>query len=261
MQSALGFASLRAMAATGPNQGPVLSSSPLFLTTHWSVVLVAGDPRSPQAAEALERLCRTYWFPLYAFVRRRGYSPEDAQDLTQGFLASLLSTHALRNVHPAKGRFRSFLLASLNHFLANEWDKARTLKRGGGQPAMSLDTAETRYRAEPSENMSPDRLFERQWAVTLLAQVATRLQEDYEAVGKGPLFDALYVYLSGEKGLAPYRQTADQLGMSLDAIKKAVERLRRRYGELLREEIAHTVSDPAEVDEEIRYLRGAVAAR
>jgi len=232
-----------------------------FATTHWSVVLVAGQEALPQAAEALENLCRTYWYPLYAFVRRRGYSPEDAEDLTQGFLASLLSTHALGNVHPAKGRFRSFLLASLNHFLANEWDKASTLKRGGGQPAISLDTAEPRYRAEPSEDVSPDRIFERQWAVTLLAQVAARFREDYESAGKGPLFNALQVYLSGEKGLAPYRETADQLGLSLDAIKKAVERLRRRYGELLREEIAHTVSDPAEVDEEIRYLRSVVAAR
>jgi RNA polymerase sigma-70 factor (ECF subfamily) len=225
------------------------------------VVLAAGQPTLPQAAEALENLCRTYWYPLYAFVRRRGYSPEDAQDLTQEFLASLLSTHALGTVHPAKGRFRSFLLASLNHFLANEWDKARTLKRGGDQPAISLDTAETRYRAEPSEDMSPDRIFERQWARTLLAQVAERLRQNYQAAGKGPLFEALQVYLSGEKGLAPYRETADQLGLSIDALKKAVERLRRRYGELLREEIAHTVSDPAEVDEEIRYLRSVVAAR
>jgi len=232
-----------------------------FATTHWSVVLAAGQPTLPQAAEALENLCRTYWYPLYAFVRRRGYSPEDAQDLTQEFLASLLSTHALGTVHPAKGRFRSFLLASLNHFLANEWDKARTLKRGGDQPAISLDTAETRYRAEPSEDMSPDRIFERQWARTLLAQVAERLRQNYQAAGKGPLFEALQVYLSGEKGLAPYRETADQLGLSIDALKKAVERLRRRYGELLREEIAHTVSDPAEVDEEIRYLRSVVAAR
>jgi DNA-directed RNA polymerase specialized sigma24 family protein len=232
-----------------------------FTTTHWSVVLASAQGDSPQAASALEQLCRTYWYPLYAFVRRRGYSPEDAQDLTQGFLASLLSTHALGTVHPAKGRFRSFLLAALNHFLANEWDKAQALKRGGGQAPISLDAAEERYRAEPSEGLSPDRIFERQWALTLLAQVASRLREDYETAGKGPLFEALQVYLSGEKGLPPYRETADQLGLGLDALKKAVERLRRRYGELLREEIAHTVSDPAEVDEEIRYLRSVVGAR
>ena len=232
-----------------------------FATTHWSVVLAAGQQALPQAAEALENLCRAYWYPLYAFVRRRGYSPEDAQDLTQGFLASLLSTPALGSVHPTKGRFRSFLLASLNHFLANEWDKARTLKRGGGQPAISLDTAETRYRAEPSENMSPDRIFERQWALTLLAQVTAHLRDDYHAAGKGPLFDALQIYLSGDKGLPPYRETADKLGVSLDALKKAVERLRQRYGELLRQEIAQTVSGPGEVDEEIRYLRTVLGAQ
>ena len=246
-----------------PSDGvePSAKGSGLFTTTHWSVVLAAKQGDAPDARTALEKLCRTYWYPLYGSVRRRGYSPEDAQDLTQGFLASLMSTHALGTVQPAKGRFRSFLLASLNHFLANEWDKARTLKRGGGQPAISLDTAEARYRAEPSEDMSPDRIFERQWARTLLAQVATRLREDYEAAGKGPLFNVLQVYLSGEKGLAPYREKADQLGLSIDALKKAVERLRRRYGELLREEIAHTVSDPAEVDEEIRCLRSVVSTR
>ena len=249
------------MTAAEPNAGDAFARNATFATTHWSVVLTAGQHDSPQAAAALEKLCRTYWYPLYAYVRRRGYSPEDAQDLTQGFLASLLSTPALGSVHPTKGRFRSFLLASLNHFLANEWDKARRLKRGGGQPAISLDTAETRYRAEPSEDLSPDRIFERQWSQTLLAQVATRLREDYEAAGKEALFNVLQVYLSGEKGLAPYRETAGQLGLGLDALKKAVERLRRRYGELLREEIVHTVSDPAEVDEEIRYLRSVVSTR
>ena len=232
-----------------------------FAITHWSVVLAAGDRASAESSVALERLACTYWYPLYAFVRRRGYSPEDAQDLTQGFLASLLSTRALGSVHPAKGRFRSFLLASLNHFLANEWDKARTLKRGAGQPMISLDTAETRYRAEPSENLSPDRIFERQWALTLLAQVAARLCEDYQAAGKGALFETFQIYLTGETGLPPYREKADSMGLSLDALKKAVERLRRRYGELLREEIAHTVSNSAEIDEEIRYLRTVVGTR
>lgn len=217
--------------------------------------MAAGQESSPSAQEALEALCRTYWFPLYAHVRRRGYSPEDAQDLTQEFLTRLLATHALGTVHPAKGLFRSFLLASTNHFLANEWDKARAQKRGGGQAAVSLDAAEARYQAGPSEGMSADRLFERQWALALLAEVAARLRRDYQAAGKGPLFDALQIYLTGEKGLPPYRETADLLGLSIDALKKAVERLRRRYGELLREEIANTVGNPAEIDEEIRYLR------
>jgi len=249
------------MSEAEPNGAAASRSGEWFATTHWTVVLAAGQEALPQAGQALESLCRTYWYPLYACVRRRGYCAEDAEDLTQGFLASLLSTHSLGTVHPAKGRFRSFLLAALNHFLANEWDKARTLKRGGGQPVISLDTAETRYRAEPSENMSPDRIFERQWAVTLLAQVAARLRGDYQSSNRGPLFEALQVYLTGDKGLPPCHETAGQLGLSPQALKKAVERLRRRYGEMLREEIAHTVSDPAEVDEEIRYLRSVVTAR
>jgi len=233
----------------------------LFATTHWSVVLAAGQQKSPEAASALERLCGTYWYPLYACVRHRGYSSEDAQDLTQEFLTHLLSTHALGTVHPAKGRFRSFLLVSLNNFLANQWDKARTQKRGGGQTVISLEAAETRFRAEPREGLSPERIFERHWALTLLAQVTVRLGEAYHAAGKGELFEALRVYLAGEKGLAPYRDTARRLGLSMDALKKAVERLRRRYGELLREEIAHTVSSPAEVDDEIRYLRTVLGSQ
>ncbi len=243
-----------------PSDGCPLAGARDFTTTHWSVVLAAVPGDSPQATAALEQLCRTYWYPLYACVRRRGHSPEDAQDLTQEFVARLVSTHALGAVHPAKGRFRSFLLASLNHFLANEWDKARTLKRGAGQPAISLDDAETRYRVEPSEHLAPDRLFERQWALALLAQVTARLREDYQAAGKGPLFDALQIYLTGEQGLPPYRETAEQLGLSLDAVKKAVERLRRRYGEWLREEIAHTVTNPVEVDDELRHLRAALSS-
>jgi RNA polymerase sigma-70 factor (ECF subfamily) len=242
-------------------EAPGAVAQPLFATTHWSVVLAAAERETPAAAAALEILCRTYWFPLYAYVRRRGYSPEDGQDLTQEFLLRLLSTHALGSVHPVKGRFRSFLLASLNHFLANEWDKACAVKRGGGQPLLSLDAAETRYRAEPSQSMSADRIFERQWALTLLAQVTAHLRDDYHAAGKGVLFDALHIYLSGDKGLPPYRETADKLGLSLDALKKAVERLRQRYGELLRQEIAHTVSETGEVDEEIRYLRTVLGAQ
>jgi RNA polymerase sigma-70 factor (ECF subfamily) len=237
------------------------SAATVFATTHWSVVLAAGQSADSHSSAALEQLCRIYWYPLYAYVRRRGHSLEDAQDLTQEFLARLLAKHGLDNVHPNKGRFRSFLLASLNHFLANDWDKAQALKRGGGTMAISLDDAETRYRLEPREEMSPERIFERQWALALLAQVAARLRESYQAADNGPLFEALQIYLTGEKGLPPYRETAGQLGLSLEAVKKAVERLRRRYGELLREEIAHTVSDPAEVDEEIRHLRAVLGTQ
>ena len=232
-----------------------------FSTTHWSVVLAAGNSGGPEVAGALEKLCRTYWLPLYVYVRRRGHTPEDAQDVTQAFLFHLLSNHALSKVNPAKGRFRSFLLASLNHFLANEWDKARTQKRGGGAVLISLDDAETRYVAEPREGLSPERIFESHWALALLAQVNLRLHSEYCSAGKDTLYKALEIYLAGEKGLPPYRETAEPLGLSVDAFKKAVERLRRRYGQLLREEIAHTVHDPAEVDEEIRYLRTVLSAR
>lgn len=247
------------MDADAEDLGGLSAGGRVFATTHWSVVLAAGTPDSPQAARALEKLCRTYWYPLYAYIRRRGYGPEDAQDLNQEFLTRLLTTHALGTVSPTKGRFRSFLLGALNHFLANEWDRARAQKRGGGRTVISLDAAETRYQAEPSEPMAPDRIFERQWALTLLEQVMIRLNEDYHAAGRASLFQALQIYLTGEKHLPPYRETAAQLGLSVDAVTKAVERLRRRYGELLLEEIAHTAIDPAEVDDELRHLRSVLA--
>jgi RNA polymerase sigma-70 factor (ECF subfamily) len=222
-------------------------------------VLAAADSGSPKAPLALETLCRTYWYPLYAYVRGRGYGPEDAQDLTQEFFMRLLSKQALGAVHQELGRFRSFLIASLNHFLANEWDKAHAQKRGGNTISIPLETAETRYGAEVTVGMSADRIFERQWGLALLAQVRTHLREDYEAAGNGSLFSRLQIYLAGERGLTPYSETASQLGLSIDAVKKAVERLRRRFGELLREEIAHTVADPTEIEEEIRYLRRVLA--
>jgi DNA-directed RNA polymerase specialized sigma24 family protein len=231
-----------------------------FATTHWSVVLAAGQQKTPQATLALEQLCSTYWFPLYACVRHRGYGAEDAQDLTQEFLAHLLATHALAAVHPSKGRFRSFLLASLNHFLANEWDRVHAKKRGSGHTVISIETAEMQYQAELSKDLSPERIFERHWALTLLAQVTAHLREDYYATGKGEIFEALRVYLAGEKGL-PYRDMAGKLGLSVDALRKAVQRLRERYGQLLREEITRTVSSPAEVNEEIRYLRTVLGER
>lgn len=232
-----------------------------FATTHWSVVLSAGDAESPRCTQALETLCRAYWYPLYAHVRSRGFSPEEGEDLTQEFIRRLLASRALGSVHPAKGRFRSFLLAALHHFLANEWDKARALKRGGGKTTISMDAADTRYGAERCDRLSPDRVYERQWALTLLEHVSRRLGENYQARDRRLLFDSLQVYLSGEKGAPPYRETAEQLGMSVEAVKKAVERLRERYGELLRDEIAQTVSNPAEVDEEIRHLRSVLSAR
>jgi RNA polymerase sigma factor (sigma-70 family) len=227
-----------------------------FATTHWSVVLSAGDPRSPQSAQALETLCRAYWYPLYVFVRQRGYGPEDAQDLTQEFLARLLSTHALGAVHPAKGRFRSFLLASLKHFLANERDKARTLKRGGGRQMISWEqhTAEGRYAQEPTGQLSPEQIYEKHWATTLLERVLARLREESLQSQHGELFAQIMPHLWGEDEATPYAQLATRFNLSVSAIKVTVHRLRHRYREVLREEIAQTVADPNEINDEIQYL-------
>lgn len=227
----------------------------VFVTTHWSVVLTAGRSDTPRARGALETLCQTYWHPLYAYVRRRGYSPEDAQDLTQEFFARLLERNAVATVAPEKGRFRSFLLASLNHFLADEWDKARAQKRGGGKViTLDLQSAETRLGEIPAENFTPEKAFEHRWAITLLEQVYQRLGEEYRAEGKGALFDTLRVALAGKSDAAPYAELARQLRMSEGAVKVAVHRLRQRYRALLRETIADTVSGPEEVEDELRYL-------
>lgn len=244
------------------------SSSPLesavprdqFFTTHWTMVLHAGQGDAPHAQEALAQLCRTYWYPLYAYVRRRGYSPEDAEDLTQGFFARLLELNSLADVRREKGKFRSFLLASLQHFLANEWDRARAAKRGGGQPIVSLDDsqAEARFRLEPVDEMTADKMFERRWALALLDQVLARLREEHAGADKSALYEALKPTLTGARESAPYAELAGRLGLSEAAVKVAVHRLRRRYRELLREEIARTVAAPEEVDDEIRHLFAAL---
>ncbi|MBI5383921.1 MAG: sigma-70 family RNA polymerase sigma factor [Verrucomicrobia bacterium] len=232
------------------------SAPGVFVTTHWSVVLSAGESQSPQAHEAITQLCQTYWYPLYAFVRRQGYGPHDAQDLTQEFFARLLQSHFFACADRRRGRFRSFLLASMKHFLMHEWEKARALKRGGGQHLLPLDAAagETRYTQEPTDNVTPDKLFERRWALTLLERVLDRLREDCASTGKAALFDALKPTLTGERSGLAYAEVGARLGLSEGAVKVAVHRLRHRYGQLLREEIAHTVASPAEVDEELRYL-------
>jgi RNA polymerase sigma factor (sigma-70 family) len=201
-------------------------------------------------------LCETYWYPLYAFVRRAGRGPEDAQDLTQEFFRRLLGMEYLKAVDPARGRFRSFLLSALKHFLANEWDRESAQKRGGGKPLISLDDAEAeaRYSLEPVECSSPDKLFERRWATTLLDRVLARLRQEYQDTGKGALYGALKECLTFESVAPPYVDIAARLEMTEGAVKVAVHRLRARYRELLREEIAQTVSTAAEVEEEIRYL-------
>jgi RNA polymerase sigma-70 factor (ECF subfamily) len=228
-----------------------------FATTHWSLVLAARDRAEPGAADALSSLCDLYWYPLYAYVRRRGHGADEAHDLTQEFFARLLEKDFLAAVDRGKGRFRAFLLAACNHFLANERDRARAKKRGGGRPVLSLDDAEGRYRTEPAGGLTPEKLFERRWAMALLQQVMTRLRDEFEAKGKGRQFDGLRGFLVGEKG-AGYRRAAEELALSEGAVKVAVHRLRQRYRELLYEEIARTVGAPDEVEEEVRALFAAL---
>ena len=238
---------------TTPGNEP--SPRQVFVTTHWSVVLTAGRSDTTRARAALENLCQTYWHPLYAYVRRRGHSSEDAQDLTQAFFARLLERNAVAAVAPEKGRFRSFLLASLNHFLSDEWDKARAQKRGGGKViSLDLQSAETRLGEIPVEHFTPEKAFEHRWAITLLEQVYQRLGEEYRAQGKGALFDALRTTLAGASDAAPYAELARQLDLTEGAVKVAVHRLRQRYRGLLRDTIADTVSTPDEVEDELRYL-------
>jgi RNA polymerase sigma factor (sigma-70 family) len=231
------------------------SGRPAFVTTHWSVVLTAARHDTPRARAALETLCQTYWYPLYAYVRRRGYSPEDAEDLTQAFFARLLERNAVATVTPDKGRFRSFLLASLNHFLADEWDKARAQKRGGGRViSLDLHTAETRLEEPSARERTPEQAFERRWTITLLEQVYRKLQDEFEREGQGKRFDVLRPALAGASRDAPYAELARQLDLTEGAVKVAVHRLRQRYRALLRMTIAETVAGPEEVEDELRYL-------
>jgi RNA polymerase sigma-70 factor (ECF subfamily) len=227
-----------------------------FVTTHWSVVLAAGDASSPRAQAALEALCRAYWYPLYAYVRRKGYGADVAQDLTQEFFARLLARNYLSVADRNKGKFRSFLLGSLEHFLARQWTKAHAQKRGGGKAALSLDgmDAENRYLLEPAHELTPEKIFDRRWATTLLDKAMSRLREECVADDKGNLFSKVESFLSGEKGEASYADIGAALKMSEGAIKVAVHRLRQRYGELVRAEIAQTVATPDQADEELRYL-------
>lgn len=231
-----------------------------FAETHWSVILRAvGD--DTRAHTALSQLCQTYWYPLYAFVRRQGHSSEDAQDLTQGFFAHLLEHQAVARVDPARGKFRSFLLSTLRHFLANDRARAQAQKRGSGRPLVSLDAeiAETRFEAEAAGHDSPDKAYERNWALALLEQVLHRLRAEQTAAGKGTQFEHLRDCLMCEPDAPRYADLAARIGLSPDAVKMAVCRLRGRYRDLLREEIAHTVDGPAEVEEEIRHLFAVLA--
>ncbi len=215
---------------------------------------------SPQSKAALAALCEIYWFPLYAYVRRSGYTSHDAQDLTQEFFAQLLEKDFLQSVDHRRGKFRSFLLAALKHFLSHQRERARAKKRGGGRVTLSLDfaVAENRYKLEPEDPSTPERLYHRRWALTLLDRVVRRLGEEHAGCGKAETFASLKEFLTAGKESRPYRRVAEELGMTEGAIKVAVHRLRRRYRELLTEEIAQTVADPAEIDEELRELFAAV---
>jgi RNA polymerase sigma factor (sigma-70 family) len=231
-----------------------------FQTTHWSVVLAAGRSDSPRRAEALERLCQTYWYPLYAYVRQRGQGPEDAQDLTQGFLARLLEKNWLADLDPYTGRFRYFLLTALNRFLINEYDRGQAAKRGGGKPLLSLDQAqaEGRYLREPATDETPETIFDRRWALAVLDQALAHLRAETSSMGKSQQFELLNPFLSREAEAGEYSGVAEQLGLSVGAVGVAVHRLRQRYREVVREEIAHTIADPAQVDEEMRHLCAAL---
>lgn len=227
-----------------------------FVATRWTMVLSAArGHQTPRSAAAMAELCRSYWYPLYAFIRRRGHGVEEAEDLTQEFFARFIAKEFLAGVDREKGRFRTFLLMAVKRFLANEYDRAQAQKRGGGQRIVPLEglEPEARYRQEPAHALTAERLFEQQWAVTLLEKVLARLQAEMTSGGKAALFDTLKNYLGGSRE-ETYAETATTLGMTEGAVKVAVHRFRRRYRELLREEIADTVASPEEVEDEIRYL-------
>jgi RNA polymerase sigma-70 factor (ECF subfamily) len=231
----------------------------IFATTHWTVVLAAGKRHTPQSDGALEDLCRTYWFPLYAYVRRRGHNKEDAEDLTQAFFARFLEKNYLAGLSAERGRFRAFLLAALKHFLANEWDKSQAKKRGGGAANLSLDwqTADTTFQVAAVNEPGPDQAFDREWALALLAKVIGRLQTECAADGKAKLFGQLKIFLTAGKGTLSHADAANDLGMDETAVRVAVHRLRKRYRALLRDEISQTLADESLVDEEMQALFGA----
>jgi RNA polymerase sigma-70 factor (ECF subfamily) len=222
-------------------------------------VLAAGQSHSPQAARALEELCRTYWFPLYAYVRRRRHTKEDAEDLTQAFFARLLEKNFLAHLDSERGKFRAYLLAALKHFLANQWDKSQRQKRGGGHPHLSLDwqTADTQFQVAAAQESTPDKAFDREWALALLARVIGRLQAECVVEGRAKLFEQLKTFLTAGAAEAGPREVAARLGMQEGAVRVAIHRLRKRYRQLLRDEIAHTLASPDMVEEEMRALFGA----
>ncbi len=258
----LGFGGPTILAMEPGDEQPVqLRPNDSFATTRWSVVLAAGRRSSPKASAALEELCGGYWYPLYVYVRRRGFGPNDAADLTQAFFAQLLEKNRLEHVEPGKGRFRSFLIASMKHFLANEWHKSRTQRRGGGRVPISIDfaTADTAYRLEPMDEMTAERAFERRWALTVLDRVLGQLRAEYIANGRGDAFDRIKETITYRDVAGRHREIAADLAMTEGAVKVAVHRMRRRYRELLMQEVSQTVSAAGEIDNEVNELFNALS--
>jgi RNA polymerase sigma factor (sigma-70 family) len=238
---------------------PGIGAAGRFQTTSWSMVIAAAEQPAESAEAALAKLCQLYWYPVYAFARRRGNSEDDARDLTQAFFSRVLEKNYLKAADPARGRFRSFLLAAVRHFLANEWNREQAGKRGGGVLTIALDreTAEGRYCLEPATRETPEKVYERQWAQTLLDQVMASLREEYASGGRLDQFERLEPFLTATGGL-PYTELARQWGNSEGAVKVAVHRIRKKYRMLLRQKIAETVASPAEIDDEIRFLLAAL---
>jgi RNA polymerase sigma-70 factor (ECF subfamily) len=228
----------------------------VFGTTLWTVVLTAGDPNHPATAAALDRLCRTYWYPIYAYVRRKGRGAAEAEDLTQEFFSRLLSRGFPVGVRREGGKFRSYLLRALDHFLVNEWHREHAIKRGGASTTFSLDgvDADARYRLEPADGSTPETVYDQRWAAAVLETVRARLGEEYAGQGRGDLFTALVPCLTRDDDLLPYDELRTRLGLKTSALKMTVHRLRKRFGELLHAEIARTVATPDEIEEEVRQL-------
>lgn len=242
------------MSDSGNGSGHTSAGDGWFRTTHWSVVLRAGETDSPETDASLAKLCQTYWHPVYGYVRRLGHTPEDAKDLTQEFFLRLVEKNYLKDLDRETGKFRSFLLVVLKRFLANEWDRANRQKRGGGRQIISLDEQDTegRYLAEPVDDRTPENLFEQRWALAVLEQVVNRLRAEMTEAGKAELFRELKDFLGGDGG--SYAEAAERLQMNEGALRVTVHRLRRRYREILREEIADTVTSPDQIEDEIRNL-------
>jgi len=250
------------MSQDSPAHAEATSTRAGFHTTHWTVVLTARDKNGHVANEALGTLCSTYWYPLYAFIRRQGATPPKAEDLTQEFFYRFLERDSLANVRPAAGKFRSFLLVCLKNFLANEREHAQALRRGGGQPTISFDSAdaETRYSVEPADRMTPEAAFERRWAFALLDGTLAVLRQEYSRADKGRQFDELQGFLPAGQGHFSREELAAKRGVSVGAIDVAIHRLRQRFGVLLREQVAQTVPSEAEVEDEIRYLISVIGS-